>query len=315
MHLLLPFAVGTDPASKDVLRRLALPNVTQLLRHLQPLGLQVHTPDKPALPHEQVLAQTLGWSTEQPLPWAAQHATTRGLPTHDVAYAFVTPCHWEVGTSQVQMLDPGHLNLQDEESRALMAAMQPYAQEDGITLIYDQPSRWLASGEMFRQLHSASVQRVLHQDLANWMPANAVLRRLQNEMQMLLYTHPVNDARASRRALPVNSFWVSGSGVLPAPSVNASVSPVVADALIVPALAQDWARWGKVWQELDATHIATLLNRAQSGVTPVQLTLCGDAGFVSFSSDTTPPAAWRQAWRQVQTLWQPSPWTHWLETL
>ena len=30
---------------------------------------------------------------------------------------------------------------------------------------------------------------------------------------MLLYTHPVNDAREARGALPVNSFWLSGCGV------------------------------------------------------------------------------------------------------
>ena len=315
MHLLLPFAVGTDPASKDILRHLALPNLTRLLNHLQPQGLQAHPTHKHALAHEQVLALALGWPEDQPLPWAARHAAARGLPADDVAYAFITPCHWEVGTSQVQMLDPVLLNLQEVESRALLAAMTPYAQEDDITLRYEQPTRWLASGEMFRDLKSASVERVLHQDLADWMPASNVLRRLQNEMQMLLYTHPVNDERSARRALPVNSFWVSGSGVLPVSTAQASDLPVVAEGLMAPALAQDWTRWGEVWQELDATHIATLLQRVQSGDTPVQLTLCGDAGYVTFSSNATPPAAWRKAWRQVQTLWQPSPWTYWLETL
>jgi hypothetical protein len=315
MHLLLPFAVGSEPASKDVLRRLALPNLTSLLSRLQAQGLQALSAHSPVLPHEQVLALALGWPTDQPLPWAARHAAGLKLPTDNLPYAFITPCHWQVGTAQVQMHDPALLNLQEDESRALMAAIQPYAQEDGITLRYEQPTRWLASGEMFRDLKSASVERVLHQDLADWMPASSVLRRLQNEMQMLLFTHPVNDARSARRVLPVNSFWVSGSGVLPASTAQTSDLPVVAEALIAPALAQDWTRWGEVWQELDASTLAPLLQAVRNGEQAVQLTLCGDAGYVTFSSEATPPAAWRQAWRQVQSLWQASPWTYWLETL
>ena len=42
------------------------------------------------------------------------------------------------------------------------------------------------------------------------------LRRLQQEMQMLLYTHAVNEERARGGLLPVNSFWASGTGALPA---------------------------------------------------------------------------------------------------
>jgi hypothetical protein len=34
------------------------------------------------------------------------------------------------------------------------------------------------------------------------------LQRLQSEMQMLLYNHPVNNARDARRQISVNSFWL-----------------------------------------------------------------------------------------------------------
>ena len=37
------------------------------------------------------------------------------------------------------------------------------------------------------------LDRVVGRDIQNSMPAVPALRRLQNEMQMLLYTHPVND--------------------------------------------------------------------------------------------------------------------------
>ncbi len=64
---------------------------------------------------------------------------------------------------------------------------------------------------------------MLGRNVDPWLPkqdkndANSTARKmklLQNEMQMLLYTHALNDERAARRQLPVNSFWLSGTGAL-----------------------------------------------------------------------------------------------------
>ena len=110
------------------------------------------------------------------------------------------------------MRDPQALALAEEESRALLAAMQPYFAEDGITLHYEQPLRWLVQGEPLRGQFGSAPDRVIGRDVAPWLPASPLLRRLQNEMQMLLYTHAVNDARSARGALPVNSFWLHGTG-------------------------------------------------------------------------------------------------------
>lgn len=43
-------------------------------------------------------------------------------------------------------------------------------------------------------------------------------RILLNELQMLLFTHPVNRARETRGELPVNSVWLWGGGTRPAES-------------------------------------------------------------------------------------------------
>jgi len=42
-------------------------------------------------------------------------------------------------------------------------------------------------------------------------------RSTLNEIQMLLYQHPVNDAREERGAAPVNSVWFWGAGTQAAP--------------------------------------------------------------------------------------------------
>jgi hypothetical protein len=146
---------------------------------------------------------------------------------------------------------------------------------------------WLACGELFADLATASLDRVLGRNLEHWMPraANAApLRRLQNEMQMLLYTHPLNDARAARGVPVVNSFWLSGTGALPQPQpqVAAEPPPRVVSTLRAAALNEDWAAWARAWQQLDTTECAALLvalDRGERG----QLTLCGERNAPTFT--------------------------------
>jgi hypothetical protein len=110
----------------------------------------------------------------------------------------------------------------------------------------------------------------------------APLRRLQNEMQMLLYTHPVNDARAARGVLPVNSFWLSGTGALPPQYNSTAPAPLVINTLREAALNEDWASWATAWTRLDATECAALLAALDHG-TKHQLTLCGERSACSFT--------------------------------
>jgi hypothetical protein len=276
MHLLIPFAACADQASRTVLRQLPLPNLQKLLRRMVPQPVLRQPGMHPQLPHEHILAQALGLPVDPSIPWAAHRAAELGHDSRNRAWAFITPCHWQLGQAQVTLLDPAWLALQETESRALLAAMQPYFQEDGITLIYERAGRWLAQGELFRGLSSASLERVISQDVAPWMPSSATLRRLQNEMQMLLYAHAVNDERDSRRALAVNSFWVSGSGALEAVSAAPQKLPVVLDALTPPAMQQDWQAWALAWQALDAREIAALLAELDGGNASVRLSLCSE---------------------------------------
>lgn len=296
MHLLIPFAVCSDPASRQVLRGLQLPHLEQLIRRLTALPLMEGREDSPSLPHERVLAQALGLPATDPIPWAAWQAAHSGHAAPDAAWAFITPCHWQVGQAQVTLFDPQQLALQEDESRALLAAMQPYFEEDGITLLFDNPGRWLARGEVFRDLSTASLQRVVGRDVAPWMPASAVLRRLQNEMQMLLYTHPLHDARTARGVWPVNSFWISGSGALEAAPSTPAAQPVVAQQLTAPALQQDWQGWAQAWQALDAQEGAALLAALDQGASPVSLTLCSEQHAL------THVHAPRRGWARLKTV-------------
>ena len=301
MHLLIPYAAHADPTCRQVWQGLQLPRLQHLLRHMRALPPTAWDAQAPVLPHEQLHAAEFGLLPRAPA-WAALHAQQLALPNAtEQAWAFVTPCHWQVGQAQVTLLAPEELALSAAESQALLTAMQPYFAEDGITLLYDSPTRWLAGGEVFRDLQASSLARALGRDVAPWLPASPTLRRLQNEMQMLLYTHAVNEARSARGALTVNSFWLSGSGALPSPLSPPQGAVTLVPDLMPAAQRGDWAGWGRAWEEIDATHLAPLLTALQQDTPQIQLTLCSEQGALRYVPAST------GLWSRITRIFDPNP--------
>ena len=309
MHLLIPFAFASSEGCAQAFHQLKLPALQALLARLTPL-----TPDRGdefslTPPHERALAQALGLNgADGRLPWAALQArSTEG------AWAFVSPCHWQIGALHIAMHHAPLPQFNADQSQAMLAAMQPYFAEDGITLSFEQPQRWLAQGEIFRNLATASLDRVAGRQVDRWMPDSAAassLRRLQSEMQMLLYTHPINEARSQQGLLPVNSFWLHGSGALAAlPSPPAgSTPPQVATALREPALAEDWAAWAQAWQALDAGAVTALHAELAAG-RPARLTLCGERQAQSWVVQPQP------IWQKFMNKIRPQPLSSLIEKL
>jgi hypothetical protein len=297
-HLLIPFAACSAQAWLPTLQSLAPESsrhLGQLLQGMQLIHTDTDKAESLSPPHERALARALGLASEKTpdglLPWAAQDAAQH-LPAgaDNKAWAWITPCHWAMGHLHATLSDPAALALGEDESRALLAIMQPYFETDGITLHYVSalgPGCWLAEGELLRNLPTASLDRVLARNVDAWLPDTqqaAPLRRLQNEMQMLLYIHPFNDAREIKRQLPVNSFWISGTGDLPSGQALADAAQISAPRSLAQAVfKEDWTAYGEAWRQLDANEIAQLLQRQRAGET-VRLTLCGERSAQTFES-------------------------------
>jgi hypothetical protein len=327
MHTLIAYANAPGPRCQQALARLKLPNLTRLLQRLSPAQRWHAEPHHLTPVHELVLAHAAGLSGADGLiPWAAHEAQTRGLTTlHGPdGWAWITPCHWKVHANHVEMANPAHLALTPHDANALFHAMQPYFAEDGITLFapaQGQPcTRWLAMGAVFTNLPTASMDRVAGKIVDPWIPREAQakpLRRLQNEMQMLLYTHQVNDQRGHFQLPSVNAFWASGTGSLapltpsaapatpfkPLTSLSPMHSPTtspthstVHDILRSPALQDDAAAWGAAWHALDASTLAHDLQRLQQGE-PVQITVCSDNQALTLRA--TPLSQWERLRRRM----------------
>lgn len=286
IHLLIPFAMAAPPGCAQAVRDLRLPMLQKLLARLSEGETDTGSTSDLSLPHERALARAIGLPAGDGLiPWAAWE---RQLAHHDAGtmpWAWLTPCHWEVGMDHVRMHAPGQLRLSPAHSRAMFDAMRPYFEEDGIVLTWDAPDRWLAQGEMFHELPCVSLDRVVGRLVDDWLPrrpGQGALQRLQQEMQMLLYTHPANAEREQAGLKPVNSFWVSGAGSLPEPAPTRMPPGLKVEArLREAALEGDWAAWSAVWRQIDAQELPRLIAALDHG-RPVTLTLCGERSACSW---------------------------------
>jgi hypothetical protein len=127
-------------------------------------------------------------------------------------------------------------------------------------------------------------------------PTARPLQRLQSEMQMLLYNHPVNDAREAKRQYTVNAFWLHGAGMLPDHTAAAGQAVTLSHALRSSALHGDVQAWQQAWQQLDATAVADLLQHVKA-TGQGTLSLCSEHTAHTY---TAAPAAWYQ--RTTRTL-------------
>jgi hypothetical protein len=212
--------------------------------------------------------------------------------------AIMTPCHWQVGMNEVTLLKPQELALNEDESRQLLSAIQPYFEEDGLQVVYESPLVWRVAGDLLDGLPLASIERVVGQNIKPWMPEHQrakTLQRLQSEMQMLLYQHPVNDERSLKGRWTVNSFWMHRS--LEQLYPDSSDLNVALD-LLENMQASNAKLWQQGWEHLDAT-LCQSLSQVLDQNHEVSLTLCSETSWRHYRPQ---PVSWLN---KLQRLIQP----------
>lgn len=303
LHLILPFAASLSEPCQQALPRLddarQWPHLHQLLGRLSQATRLDGDEYALSLPHERLLAQPLGWGDlpDGTLPWAAWQAQASGIAVQPgQAWGLLTPCHWLMGRETLTLIDPDELQLNEPDARTLLDVLRPWFEEEGWTLAYATPTRWYAAHPSLGSLPTASLDRVIGRNPDVWMPDHPqarLIKRLQNEVQMLMYEHPLNEARQAAGRLSVNSFWLSGTGALPGAAAPTAPSHqrLITD-LRAPLLASNLADWIATWQTLDATILKEACAALDAGQT-VHLSLCGERSAVTLNAPVASSLAQR----------------------
>src|SRR5690606_33732078 len=111
------------------------------------------------------------------------------------------------------LLPASELAITPEQSVALFDSVQALFSEVGFTLQPSDTCHWRIVLPDGYAPASASPSLVSITSVNDWWPqdmASRPWRRLVNEVQMLWFDHPVNQARFEQGLLPVNSLWLFG---------------------------------------------------------------------------------------------------------
>jgi hypothetical protein len=262
-----------------------------------------------SMPHERVLAAAMGWpDADGLLPWGPWWAAQDGVQlTQGITWALLSPGHWLMGRDHLTLLDPATLALTEAESRDLFQAVRGLFESDGWTLIWGAPTRWYAAHPSLEGLPTASLDRVIGRNPDVWLtghPQARMIRRLQSEVQMLLYQHPLNDARESAGLATVNSFWLSGCGPVP-DRLELPADVRVVEDLRAPLLADDMPLWLEAWTHVDATVMKQVQDAVMAGQ-PVRLTLCGEREAVTLAAPAQPAGMGARLWQSLKRLGSPA---------
>lgn len=277
MHLLIPHAGALDDAARHAFANLALPNLAAQLARLSPEQSWGGDEFSPHPPHHLALAALRGQVAPSAAAWAAGAGP-------ELAWALLTPVHLAVGTDGVDVLPPAALQLSESDAARLVATLRElWPEAEGWRWQLLDATRWaLGHASALDGLQAASIERAAGRPIEPWLPEARVLRRWQNEAQMLLHGHALNIEREARGELAVNAVWIGDIGR----AGGAPADVQVDGRLTGPLLAGDLAGWAEAWQRLDAGPLARELS---------SLTLCGERFARRF---TRQPLGWVEALRR-----------------
>lgn len=304
VEILIPFSLPPAELASDLLQQLQAPALATLLGRSR-IDSRAGETHLRALPHERWVAERCGLIQEEDdSPSVAPLLLDIFGQTSESGRWFVLqPVHIHIARDHLVLTDPRHLNLDEADSRTLHGVAAPLFAEAGLTLAWGDAQTWLLRADDWEGLRTATPDAAAGHNIDIWMPKGPherAWRKIQNEVQMHWFGHPLNDAREARGLRPVNSLWLWGGGMKSdrprAPIFShasnldgwyaglracvaqsgrarsagelepgANTSLVVLDDLSQAWLSSDWGSWLEGMQTLEAQWFAPLLEGVKSG--------------------------------------------------
>ncbi|OHX17627.1 hypothetical protein BI343_11515 [Chromobacterium amazonense] len=263
-------------------------------------------------------------------------ARQAGLDAGAGEWLLADPVHLRIDRDRALLADVGVMQVARDEAVKLTDALNRHFGEDGLTFHPLQPGRWLLHAAKPLAAGFTPLWDVVGEDINHHLPqgeAGLAWSRMLNELQMLLYTQPVNDEREMRGELAINSVWLWGEGKpaawrAPAPRLLAddealhwlaaetgmqadgapfafdgmeggADSLLVLDALQAAAQYRDAWGWREALERLERDWFAPLLQASRRGKL-AQLTIIA-TGPAGFELNIAPADLWK-FWKRARPL-------------
>jgi len=134
----------------------------------------------------------------------------------DAAWVYIaTPVHYAAEISNVRLPADGILTFSRGESEALAADFNRVWHDAGVRLLAGPAAGLFCIFDQPLPATTSDPADVLGRHIDSHLPTGNVaarLRQLMSEIEMWLFDHAVNQARAAQGAVPVSGLWLWGGG-------------------------------------------------------------------------------------------------------
>ncbi|MGC2164422.1 MAG: hypothetical protein WA632_00255 [Gallionella sp.] len=180
------------------------------------------------LPALELLLARARVTVSQPVPLENHFFGLLGVNCDEVAPVAPVSAVFDGLTSGCWLrADPLHLSLQRDqmlsssvfitpaESAEFCASLNEYFAGQGLEFFAPHPQRWYLRVDVVPDIRTNPISTILGGNVGGALATGADATRwnqLFNEIQMLLFAHPLNELREARGELAVNSVWLWGGG-------------------------------------------------------------------------------------------------------
>jgi hypothetical protein len=162
------------------------------------------------------------------------------------------PVHLRMQGNQMVLL--ADMDVAADEAGELCAALNAYFAGQGMEFFAPHPQRWYVRLDKPADIETVPLSLVAGRNIGDLLPGGAEAtrwRQVFNEMQMLLFAHPLNEVREARGELPVNSVWLwgeGGTGDMPQKTCDSASSDEALAEMFAAAAGMPFAAWSPHWR-------------------------------------------------------------------
>jgi len=244
VRLVIPDLFLSKEFAAEVTRDLALPALEKILAR----GSFCEVPQHRGIEH--LTCEMFGVHCPNDAPVAALGAAFHALPeTPNCGWLRADPAFLRLQREQLLLLP--NPPLTSDEAAQFCASLNQHFAEQGMTFFAPHPQRWYVRLDSPPNIHTVPLSQAAGRNVHDLLPKGVdALRWHQvfNEIQMLLFAHPLNEARAE---WPVNSVWLWGGSQFLMTSCD--FTHVISDEPLVEMLARTagipFSCWQAQWRE------------------------------------------------------------------
>ena len=200
---------------------------------------------------EELLCGMFGVSCQNDVPIAPVSAAFDGLGGG--CWLRADPVHLQLQREQLVLLT--NMEISAGEAGQLCAALNEYFAGQDMEFLAPHPQRWYVRLDRLPDIETVPLSQADGRNVHGLLPKGkeaAHWHRVFNEVQMLLFAHPVNEAREARGELPVNSLWLWGGGCGTSVPLRKTYDFVSSDEVLAEMFASaagiPFSSWQEQWR-------------------------------------------------------------------